>query len=107
VKLSKFNESGQLLAFYVVSVLWGADIIFRQVKFGFQSSFLYYFKALLPLSTMKGFVCFNINCNFHMFQREFANQHFFIMGRVPSLSYGLHEQILLHSSTFILASLLP
>jgi len=29
VKHSKFNESGQLLAFYLVSVLWGGDIIFR------------------------------------------------------------------------------
>jgi len=30
VKHSKFNESGQLLIFYVVSVLWGGDIIFRE-----------------------------------------------------------------------------
>lgn len=30
VKHSKFNESGQLLVFYLVSVLWGGDIIFRE-----------------------------------------------------------------------------
>ncbi|KAG1666743.1 Translocating chain-associated membrane protein 1-like 1 [Nymphon striatum] len=30
VKHSKFNESGQLLIFYVISVLWGGDIIFKE-----------------------------------------------------------------------------
>uniref|UniRef100_A0A646QE16 Translocating chain-associated membrane protein n=1 Tax=Hemiscolopendra marginata TaxID=943146 RepID=A0A646QE16_9MYRI len=30
VKHSKFNESGQLLIFYFISVLWGGDIIFRE-----------------------------------------------------------------------------
>lgn len=30
VKQSKFNESGQLLIFYVVSVLWGADVLLRE-----------------------------------------------------------------------------
>ncbi|XP_014672061.1 PREDICTED: translocating chain-associated membrane protein 1-like [Priapulus caudatus] len=30
VKHSKFNESGQLLAFYTVSVIWGIDIILRE-----------------------------------------------------------------------------
>ncbi|GAB6019917.1 Translocating chain-associated membrane protein 2 [Chamberlinius hualienensis] len=30
VKHSKFNESGQLLIFYFVSLLWGGDIIFRE-----------------------------------------------------------------------------
>ncbi|XP_063219110.1 translocating chain-associated membrane protein 1 [Bacillus rossius redtenbacheri] len=30
VKHSKFNESGQLVTFYVMSVLWGGDIIFRE-----------------------------------------------------------------------------
>jgi translocating chain-associated membrane protein 1 len=30
VKQSKFNESGQLLLFYVVAVLWGGDVIFRE-----------------------------------------------------------------------------
>ncbi len=29
VKHSKFNESGQLLVFYVVSAVWGTDIIIR------------------------------------------------------------------------------
>ena len=29
VKHSKFNESGQLLVFYLASVIWGADIILR------------------------------------------------------------------------------
>ena len=29
VKHSKFNESGQLLCFYLASVVWGADIIIR------------------------------------------------------------------------------
>ncbi|XP_067009033.1 translocating chain-associated membrane protein 1 [Anabrus simplex] len=29
-KHSKFNESGQLLVFYVMSVLWGGDVIFRE-----------------------------------------------------------------------------
>lgn len=30
VKHSKFNESGQLLVFYIMSVLWGGDVIFRE-----------------------------------------------------------------------------
>lgn len=30
VKQSKFNESGQLLIFYMTSVLWGGDVIFRE-----------------------------------------------------------------------------
>uniref|UniRef100_T1IL87 TLC domain-containing protein n=1 Tax=Strigamia maritima TaxID=126957 RepID=T1IL87_STRMM len=30
MKHSKFNESGHLLIFYLVSVLWGGDIIFRE-----------------------------------------------------------------------------
>ena len=30
MKQSKFNESGQLLIFYLISVLWGADVIFRE-----------------------------------------------------------------------------
>lgn len=29
VKNSKFNESGQLLVFYLMSVLWSGDVIFR------------------------------------------------------------------------------
>ena len=30
VKHSKFNESGQLLAFYATSAVWGTDIIIRE-----------------------------------------------------------------------------
>merc|ERR1719480_519386 len=30
VKYNKFNESGQLLAFYLVSLFWGGDIILRE-----------------------------------------------------------------------------
>merc|ERR1719213_1234544 len=30
VKYGKFNESGQLLAFYIVSLFWGGDIILRE-----------------------------------------------------------------------------
>ncbi|XP_064596873.1 translocating chain-associated membrane protein 1-like 1 [Liolophura sinensis] len=30
IKHSKFNESGQLLTFYIVSAVWGADIIIRE-----------------------------------------------------------------------------
>jgi len=30
VKHAKFNESGQLLAFYIVSLFWGGDIIMRE-----------------------------------------------------------------------------
>lgn len=30
IKHSKFNESGQLLVFYVMSVLWGGDIILKE-----------------------------------------------------------------------------
>jgi len=30
VKQSKFNESGQLLIFYLAAVLWGGDVIFRE-----------------------------------------------------------------------------
>lgn len=33
VKHSKFNESGQLLAFYLVSVVWGAEIVRRDHLF--------------------------------------------------------------------------
>ena len=30
IKHTKFNESGQLLTFYLVSVVWGADILLRE-----------------------------------------------------------------------------
>merc|ERR1712055_982735 len=33
IKHAKFNESGQLLAFYIVSLFWGGDIIFRENLF--------------------------------------------------------------------------
>lgn len=33
VKQSKFNESGQLLIFYVISALWGGDVILREGLF--------------------------------------------------------------------------
>merc|ERR1712158_87517 len=33
IKHAKFNESGQLLAFYLVSILWGADILLRENLF--------------------------------------------------------------------------
>lgn len=34
VKQSKFNESGQLLMFYLTAVLWGGDIILREGLLG-------------------------------------------------------------------------
>lgn len=41
VKHSKFNESGQLLIFYLMSVLWAGDVIFRYVLgIDIQSVFL-------------------------------------------------------------------
>ena len=41
VKHSKFNESGQLLIFYLMSVLWAGDVIFRYVLgIDLQSVFL-------------------------------------------------------------------
>lgn len=39
-KHSKFNESGQLLIFYVMSILWGGDVIFRE-KYLFNISALW------------------------------------------------------------------
>jgi len=33
IKHTKFNESGQLLSFYLVSILWGADILLRENLF--------------------------------------------------------------------------
>merc|ERR1719347_471596 len=30
VKYGKFNESGQLLAFYIVSLVWGGDLLLRE-----------------------------------------------------------------------------
>merc|ERR1711874_580373 len=30
VKYGKFNESGQLLAFYLVSLIWGGDLLLRE-----------------------------------------------------------------------------
>ena len=35
VKHSKFNESGQLMAFYAISAFWSADIIIRVSIIGF------------------------------------------------------------------------
>ena len=43
VKHSKFNESGQLLAFYLTSAAWGADIIIR-VGFLLQVTICIHFK---------------------------------------------------------------
>jgi len=37
VKHSKFNESGQLLSFYLVSVIWAGDILFRENLFHVRS----------------------------------------------------------------------
>lgn len=33
-KLSRFNESGQLVVFYAMSCMWGLDVIFREKYFG-------------------------------------------------------------------------
>merc|ERR1712179_270165 len=33
VKYNKFNESGQLLAFYLMSLIWAGDIMFRENLF--------------------------------------------------------------------------
>jgi translocating chain-associated membrane protein 1 len=30
IKHAKFNESGQLISFYLISLLWAADIIWRE-----------------------------------------------------------------------------
>merc|ERR1712080_194155 len=37
VKHAKFNESGQLLAFYLISVIWAGDILFRENLFHVRS----------------------------------------------------------------------
>lgn len=37
VKYNKFNESGQLLAFYLVSLFWGGDLILRENLFSVSS----------------------------------------------------------------------
>ena len=37
VKHTKFNESGQLLAFYLVSLVWAGDIILRESLFSIRS----------------------------------------------------------------------
>jgi len=37
VKHAKFNESGQLLSFYLVSVIWAGDILFRENLFHVRS----------------------------------------------------------------------
>merc|ERR1739848_180279 len=36
VKHTKFNESGQLLSFYIVSLLWAGDIIMRENLFSIR-----------------------------------------------------------------------
>lgn len=43
IKHSKFNESGQLLIFYLASAVWGADIVIRvsvTIRFTCQRCFL-------------------------------------------------------------------
>merc|ERR1712038_260833 len=37
VKHAKFNESGQLLSFYLISVIWAGDILFRENLFHVRS----------------------------------------------------------------------
>lgn len=37
VKHSKFNESGQLMSFYLISVIWAGDILFRENLFHVRS----------------------------------------------------------------------
>jgi len=37
IKHAKFNESGQLLAFYLVSLVWGGDIILKENLFNISS----------------------------------------------------------------------
>jgi len=51
VKMSKFNESGQLLIFYLISVLWGADVIFREGLF-FNVSALWKDYPNVPMTFM-------------------------------------------------------
>lgn len=36
IKHAKFNESGQLLSFYIVSLLWAGDIVMRENLFGIR-----------------------------------------------------------------------
>ncbi|KAL5013825.1 hypothetical protein ScPMuIL_008095 [Solemya velum] len=48
VKHSKFNESGQLLAFYISSAVWGADIIIREGYININNLWENYPHANLP-----------------------------------------------------------
>ncbi|KAK3611558.1 hypothetical protein CHS0354_018074 [Potamilus streckersoni] len=48
VKHSKFNESGQLMAFYVISAVWGIDLIVRESFFNISQLWEGYPHANMP-----------------------------------------------------------
>merc|ERR1712088_1172075 len=43
VKYGKFNESGQLLAFYIVSLVWGVDLLLREKILNMAFLFKFFF----------------------------------------------------------------
>lgn len=53
-KNNKFNESGQLLAFYLFSIIWGGDIIFWE-NFIFNISSLWEGYPHIEMSSMLKF----------------------------------------------------
>lgn len=49
VKLAKFNESSQLVLFYILSVIWGIDIIIRSVISNINIVIFYIIKCNINL----------------------------------------------------------
>lgn len=95
VKHSKFNESGQLLVFYLMSVLWSGDVIFRyalgvdiQVLSQWNLKFWVHLIIMLLFSFRENYVL-NISSLWEGYPHNemvFMFKFFFIV----QLSYWLH-----------------
>merc|ERR1711881_309606 len=62
IKHAKFNESGQLLSFYLMSLVWAGDIIFRENLFNVSALWEGY-----PHNNMKFFFIIQISYWLHIF----------------------------------------
>ena len=83
IKHAKFNESGQLLAFYITSIVWAGDIVLRYLQ--------------TRQSTSE---------SDKLFQGK-SFERCLVVGRLPSRQHVLPLQVLLHHSALLLAPHFP
>jgi translocating chain-associated membrane protein 1 len=74
VKHSKFNESGQLLSFYLVSLIWAGDILFRENLFHVRSLWDGYPHVYMTFM-FKFFFIVQISYWLHIFPELYFQKH--------------------------------